>query len=707
MQDIRKNNIKNWFTLIELIVVIAIISILAIASIVVVNKWVLKSKNSVRLSDASAITKNLDSVYLMYQSYPDPINPVEILDIDEKVIALQWKFGTGILDNWGFLNSIPKDPSTKKHYTYTKIKNPKPGYEVWVVLEETQVSYNQTAYAAVSSSLPYIKTHLHWSYYNKSWDPISPKPVSFYSKENKQFINRTYFWETTAKIQIDLTKLDKVNIAKAKIWWAEVWWDYIVSSYVVLSWAKAWVNTWNVVSAVPEVYTWSETNSSNADITAPVLSNSLPTWTVTTSWVNLQVTTDEIATCKYDTSDTDYSSMADIFTTTNATEHSTAFSASLWNNTVYVRCEDDETTPNVNSSSNLISFEYDCPAGKTSDGIGCFDWPIMLKDINIGGDSTVTAIKNVAWVLFFRADDWNSWAELWKSDGATEWTVMVKDIYTGINDSAIRYLTEFSWNLLFEADDWNGKKLWISDGTANWTVVLKDIEPINLLDPVLWNMIWEELNWYLYFWANDWVNWTELWKTDGTSEWTVLVKDIYTGSSSSAPNDIINVNWTLFFEAYDWTNWRELWKSDGTSLWTVFVKDIMPGMNASYIWQPVNLNWTLLFRADNWSNWVELWKSDGTTEWTVMVKDIYVDSNSSWPTLLRNVNWTVLFYATDPVKGRELWQSDGTQEWTIIVKDINQWVNSSYVNYMTVLNWSLYFSTNDWTNWNELWKYTP
>ena len=60
-----------------------------------------------------------------------------------------------------------------------------------------------------------------------------------------------------------------------------------------------------------------------------------------------------------------------------------------------------------------------------------------------------------------------------------------------------------------------------------------------------------------------------------------MVKDIYSGSSSSAPNYLTAVGNTLYFEANDGTNGDELWKSDGTASGTVMVKDIRSGRNSS------------------------------------------------------------------------------------------------------------------------------
>jgi ELWxxDGT repeat protein len=123
----------------------------------------------------------------------------------------------------------------------------------------------------------------------------------------------------------------------------------------------------------------------------------------------------------------------------------------------------------------------------------------------------------------------------------------------------------------------------------------------------------EHVNGTLFFSAYTDKNGSELWKSDGTAKGTVLVKDIYSGSSkycfrgyygghvcftvvhSSSPNNLINVNGTLFFVANDGTHGRELWKSDGTSKGTVLVADIDAGSASSYPSRLVNMNGTLFF----------------------------------------------------------------------------------------------------------------
>src|SRR4029450_9400382 len=95
------------------------------------------------------------------------------------------------------------------------------------------------------------------------------------------------------------------------------------------------------------------------------------------------------------------------------------------------------------------------------------------------------------------------------------------------------------------------------------------------------------VNGTLFFTADDGVHGRELWKSDGTSAGTVMVKDIHLGVSGSFtpsfPAKLTNVNGVLYFVAGDGVHGLELWKSDGTSAGTELVKDIATGGFGSFV----------------------------------------------------------------------------------------------------------------------------
>jgi ELWxxDGT repeat protein len=82
----------------------------------------------------------------------------------------------------------------------------------------------------------------------------------------------------------------------------------------------------------------------------------------------------------------------------------------------------------------------------------------------------------------------------------------------------------------------------------------------------------------VFFTANDGTTGTELYVSDSTKAGTKLVKDIWPGSSSGFPFDLVPVgNRYCYFRAQVPTKEHELWRSDGTAAGTVEVLDIWPG----------------------------------------------------------------------------------------------------------------------------------
>jgi ELWxxDGT repeat protein len=337
--------------------------------------------------------------------------------------------------------------------------------------------------------------------------------------------------------------------------------------------------------------------------------------------------------------------------------------------------------------------------------------PKMVLDIRRGsGDSNPYEVTAVGATAYFSANDGAHGMELWKSDGTTLGTVLVKDINPGSGQSYPRNLTNFNGMLYFTGDDGtHGRELWKSDGTPTGTMMVKDINPGSAWsDPGLLAIV----NGALFFRAVDDAHGRELWRSDGTTAGTVLVKDINPGSASSYPASFTNLSGTLFFAANGPTS-SGLWKSDGTADGTVLVKDI----GTSWL---TDVNGALFFAGED-ANGAELWRSDGTASGTVMVKDIfpggYVDytvsgyyqwatyrPNSSGPAEFTGVDGTLFFTAGDGTHGGELWKSNGTAAGTVLVKDINPGTGGASINWIQNIDRTLYFTADDGKNGQESWK---
>jgi len=130
---------------------------------------------------------------------------------------------------------------------------------------------------------------------------------------------------------------------------------------------------------------------------------------------------------------------------------------------------------------------------------------------------------------------------------------------------------------------------------------------------------------------------------------------------------LIPFNHEIYFEAYDSTHGYELWKSDGTEAGTVLVKDIFSG-SSSFPSEFTHFNGKLYFAAiDNDGN--ELRKTDGTEVGTVLVKDIMNGTDESDPRCLTEANNVFFFVAKNPDGTEELWKSDGSEAGTVVVKN--------------------------------------
>jgi len=250
----------------------------------------------------------------------------------------------------------------------------------------------------------------------------------------------------------------------------------------------------------------------------------------------------------------------------------------------------------------------------------------------------------------------------------------------------------------FVVNEGTGPAIWKSDGTTAGTVLVKNqLAPNSNINVGYMTNV----NGTLFFKLNNANYGYELWKSDGTAAGTMLVKDINPGTAGSAPSSLVNYSGVLYFRASDGINGNELWRTDGTAAGTFMVKDILTGSSGA---DPSNLtvfNGVIYFGA-NGTGGNGLWRSDGTAAGTTFVKSFSSNSVQN----LTNVSGTLFFSASDgATNGVELWKSDGTTAGTVIVKNIRTGINnSSSPSTLANVGGTLFFKANDGTTGIELWK---
>ncbi|MFN8479359.1 MAG: ELWxxDGT repeat protein [Kouleothrix sp.] len=250
----------------------------------------------------------------------------------------------------------------------------------------------------------------------------------------------------------------------------------------------------------------------------------------------------------------------------------------------------------------------------------------------------VEEIATTPQLLFFTLWGGSGERQLWRSDGTTAGTFMLKG-------GSSAYLTTVGKTLFFTT--YNGESaLWKSDGTVAGTVLVKQIPSSNNLAAV---------GSALFFGADDGVHGYELWKSDGTAAGTLQVADSVPGSIGSQPLGITEYGGIAYYSAWDAAHGRELWRSDGTEAGTMLVRDITPGLVSSQPSGLVNIGGTLLFSASDGAHGYELWASQGSAATTRQVQDIApgdTNANPLFPTLVGD---RVFFNANDVAHGAELW----------------------------------------------------
>lgn len=316
--------------------------------------------------------------------------------------------------------------------------------------------------------------------------------------------------------------------------------------------------------------------------------------------------------------------------------------------------------------------------------------------------------------LIFKIMDQNFNQILWKSDGTQSGTIRIATIQTATerDQNPVPVFFSFAYempvwqdviaiddHLYFAADDTaTGFEIWTSDGTVEGSTQLVNIN--RSTQSAFADDFFRHRGVYLdnnyYFIANDGVHGFELWRTDGSEQGTVMLKDVYTGISSSNPGSLTVMNGSLFFMATENNEYLpSLWRSDGTQAGTIKLKDL----GQSVFYPGLTVYHDHLYFADNQSDTgEELWRTDGTIDGTKLVIDLFPGYADSYLDNLIVYADRLFFSARDSYDDQEsLWSSDGTEVGTKRVK------NFSSLNDLFTNNGLLYLLADDGSG-PGLWK---
>lgn len=292
----------------------------------------------------------------------------------------------------------------------------------------------------------------------------------------------------------------------------------------------------------------------------------------------------------------------------------------------------------------------------------------MIEDLFPGPDYGFSRPTDMAILNgqgFFMGDDGVNGEELWVTNGSSAaGTSLLLDIWPGDgvsqpHSSAPHTFVTCGPNVYFVADDGvHGNELWMTGGTAGSTLQAADIYPDANGSGILEMTC---VGSRLFVWASNTPSGgEELWLYDPTAipaarllkgSWNCDLNQYFCGPQT---NTFRAVGDLLLFAAGDNAG-VELWKSDGTPEGTVMVKDLWPGLDYStgspypFSSDPYSTevkDGKLYFRASHPDFGGEVWVSDGTAAGTWPVTDVVPGPGDSWPDELTSAGRFLFFRVT-------------------------------------------------------------
>jgi ELWxxDGT repeat protein len=158
----------------------------------------------------------------------------------------------------------------------------------------------------------------------------------------------------------------------------------------------------------------------------------------------------------------------------------------------------------------------------------------------------------------------------------------------------------------------------------------------------------------------------------------LLSSSVVADSAGIYPTDSVTLNGVSYFAADDGVHGKELWKSNGTTTGTMMVRDLVPGSTGADVQSFDVVNGHVLFFATCAPGHIGIFTTDGTTGGTVLLKDIGHNYGPPFTAVTgapgkQRLVFAIEFANTGDPTPWKLWSSDGSAVGTIKLQELN-WV---------------------------------
>ncbi|MBP7273794.1 MAG: T9SS type A sorting domain-containing protein [Saprospiraceae bacterium] len=170
-----------------------------------------------------------------------------------------------------------------------------------------------------------------------------------------------------------------------------------------------------------------------------------------------------------------------------------------------------------------------------------------------------------------------------------------------------------------------------------------------------------------YFVASDATSGTELWKSNGTSNGTRVVRDIHSGIANSNIKSLIadGNNWLYFIIQEE--NVSELWRTNGNENATLKQGNIFTN-NTQEIKDCWMLSGTLIIQTES-ANSINFWRWDAGAQ-QVQLLNSHLRSDVVGDVMIVGFGEKLIYLINDVSQGYQIWQTDGTISGSFLTIDL-------------------------------------